>query len=381
MLPKQLIFGAVAALFFVGWACRKELSAPPPERGVYYWKTTGTFGSKERKLLDSVGVQRLYLRYFDVDWSENHQMPVPLGEVQLVQNWNEQGITNKGPLQVAPVVYITNRVFLHQYHPDTLAARISQKVREMTESLRYMDQLHGWPDSMREVSNWDRINPLSDTLQARFLRSFDRIQLDCDWTPATQKAYFAFLEAMKRRNPDWHIHCTVRMHQYRDPAGTGIPPVDRGLLMCYNLAPVDDYATRNAIFDETLFRGYLKAEAYPLPLDVALPLFSWGALFHEGQFKGLAQEASLAAAKADPNLTALQDGRFRFLQDTVYQGVFIREGDEIRIDEPDPTALSRAAELLGEKMSGANLLFFDWNPEKIRTYDVAKLWGAFEAAQ
>ena len=110
---------------------------------------------------------------------------------------------------------------------------------------------------------------------------------------------------------------------------------------------------------------------------MALPLFSWGALFHEGQFKGLASDLYLDDLQADPNLQALNDNKFRFLQDTVYTGIFVREGDELRLDEASPEELAQAARLLGRQLPGSSLVFFDWNPKKIKQYEVNKLWDSF----
>lgn len=73
--------------------------------------------------------------------------------------------------------------------------------------------------------------------------------MDCDWTPATKDRYFNFLREVKRQQPTVLLSVAVRLHQYRDRTSSGIPPADRGLLMCYNMAPVQERAPANAIYD------------------------------------------------------------------------------------------------------------------------------------
>lgn len=367
-------------VFVTTWmCCSSSTQEPAAARGFYYWKTTLNFSDEDWQLADSMGLNKLYLRYFDVDWSDAHQMPVPISEINVPWGGELDPTEQANPaapydLNLCPVVYVTNRVFLHDYHPDSLALRISRKVMGITSHLvQNKGRMMGVPDGAFNEMEWEKY----DSLIQAYAQNLKHIQIDCDWTPKTREAYFAFLQALKRQNPNWEIHCTIRMHQYRDPQQTGVPPADRGMLMCYNLAPPDDYKTRDAIFDEALFAGYFKDHTYPLSLDVALPLFSWGSLFHEGQFKGLASDLYLDDLQADPNLQALNDNKFRFLQDTVYTGIFVREGDELRLDEASPEELAQAARLLGRQLPGSSLVFFDWNPKKIKQYEVNKLWDSF----
>lgn len=99
------------------------------------------------------------------------------------------------------------------------------------------------------------------------LKAITSLQIDCDWTPRTRSAYFRLLSTNKRERPELDLSVIVRLHQYRDREANGIPPADRGLLMCYNMPPVQQRQTRDAIYDEAILKGYLKAPAYPIPLD------------------------------------------------------------------------------------------------------------------
>jgi hypothetical protein len=57
---------------------------------------------------------------------------------------------------------------------------------------------------------------------------------------------------------------------------TGVPPVDRGMLMFYNMGRFSADPEARAIFDLESARRYLaRISSYPLPLDLALPMWSW----------------------------------------------------------------------------------------------------------
>ena len=63
------------------------------------------------------------------------------------------------------------------------------------------------------------------------------IQLDCDWNSSTQKKYFNLIEEMKLY-PTWENivwSATIRLHQLKYPKQTGVPPVNKGVLMFYNM--------------------------------------------------------------------------------------------------------------------------------------------------
>ena len=45
------------------------------------------------------------------------------------------------------------------------------------------------------------------------------------------------------------MSATIRLHQVKYRADTGVPPVDRGMLMAYNLLPPDQAGERSSILD------------------------------------------------------------------------------------------------------------------------------------
>ncbi len=383
-----MIKGAAAVflfflVFFSGWACFKNSHQPGPSGfNFYYWKTTLDFNKKDKALADSLGMKKLYLRYFDVDWSPTLEMPVPVGEATFWE-WTNSGAWGNETAQlvnyqVVPTVYLTNRIFGKDIDIDSLAARISRKIKEKTQDLS--SSVTGWGGPSfdhPELTDWQELDTLWQVKNAAFLARFTEIQLDCDWTPSTRERYFAFLKAMKKANPGLTLSCTVRLHQFRDREQAGIPPVDRATLMCYHVAPPKDFAIADTIFDQARVEVYLKNGDYPLPLEAALPLFSWGALFHENQFKGLASGLSEAEVKDNPLFTPAGGGRYRFTQDTVFAGAYMREGDVVRLDGPSTEDLEKIAGRLAQIKAVKSISFFDWNPDKIREYHVDEISKKF----
>jgi len=386
MLKTSLTIIIVAVLSWLGFACLKPTEKAPPSTSFYYWKTSLQFDKNDKALADSLGMKKLYVRFFDVDWSPTYDMPVPLGVLSMdgpesiSYDWlYDHNSKHIGDYQTVPVVYLTNRVFQKDFNPDSLAAKVSSKIQSVQDQFNIFPS---WGDGheMAEV-NVDEWWALSDTLQKQFKEHIQEIQLDCDWTPSTRERYFAFIEAMKKANPGLEISCTVRLHQFRDREKAGIPPVPYATLMCYNFETPSSYDTADAIFDSKLAEGYLKNGDYPMPLEAALPLFSWGALFHESEFKGLAAGLSEQDVKDNPLFKPLEKNRYQFTKDTVFQNSYMREGDLVRLDEASPADLQEFAGRLGKIKAVKSISFFEWNPSKIKAYHVNEIFQAFSAAR
>jgi hypothetical protein len=323
---------------------QREIS-PPIERAFYYWKTTANFGTDDNQLYQDLAVQTLYVRYFDIDWSPTHQDAVPLGVLNTYSydaDW-----ANK---RIIPTVFITNRTFqqLDAAGREKLATRIAAKIQQLSE----------------EMKGWDA--PALD---------IQEVQIDCDWTASTREAFFSFLKTMQQQIPDKTLSCTVRLHQYRDRDAMGIPPVKRGLLMCYNVAEVDDLKTKNAILDATVVQQYLDAKPYPILLDVGLPMFSWAAAYRNGAFQGLIAGWDEADAENKDLYKPTSDHRYLLNADTVIQQKYLRTGDLLRWDAGFEDEMDETIDILikkwatlskNDEKTPVRLAFFDWETSKIK---------------
>ena len=57
--------------------------------------------------------------------------------------------------------------------------------------------------------------------------------------------------------------------------------------MCYNLTSHTEHTTENSIGTSKEVDDYITEGGYTLPLDLALPLYSWSVVFRGNQFKGI----------------------------------------------------------------------------------------------
>jgi hypothetical protein len=334
------LFLLVLVLLFGGCSEPSSLTffapaAAPNGPGIYYWKTSWKLNERAKAELLNSGTKQLFLRLFDIDYDFNRKQARPKGLLQLPDSL---GIGKK--LAVVPVVFIVERVFRQGVDVEDLAERISRTVSGISA---------GHPE----------------------LSTATRWKIDCDWTPTSRDSYFAFLEALQKQNPALTLSVTVRLHQYRERTKNGIPPVPEGLLMCYNMEPVNEARTKNAIYREDLLRGYLKAPPYPIPLDAGLPVFRWGAAFRDDRFLGIVDDPE---GSADV-LRKVAPGRFLVLRDTTLATTFLRAGDNIRHDGPGD--LKTAVALLKQKSEVRDLLFFDWGEGVLEEYQVGEIWKEF----
>lgn len=296
---KWLLLPLVVSL----WACSHEgeRHAMP---AFYYWKTRISSSDIARPISGS----RIYVRAFDIDWDEQRQEAVPLA---VVEGSRQAGLSARD----VPVVFITHRTFL---------SLDSQQIRQLAS--RTIDKLQAlWP-----------VWPPAE------------LQFDCDWTPASREGYFAFLRHIRRLSGSTvALSATIRLHQYRQPVQTGLPPVDRGMLMYYNMGEIRRWEEPNSILNNPTGRQYLQAaSAYPLPLDLALPLFSWAVVFRDGQLSRLITEADEASLRTSPGFRPLGENRYERTIAGYWKGYYLYEGDQLRLEQVTaPDLLAAAADL------------------------------------
>ena len=174
-------------------ACHDRQQATETKHSAYYWSTTFETDTTQLQFLEQHQVERIYLRFFDVVMTNDEAMPN--ATVRFASP------IPKG-VEVIPTVFIVNDCF-HHYTSD-LDQKLLGRVLQMCET--------------HDVTG------------------VHEIQIDCDWTARTRKAYFAFLERLRdsAHKKNINLSVTIRLHQLADEA----PPADHGVLMMYNLTTV-----------------------------------------------------------------------------------------------------------------------------------------------
>lgn len=301
-------------------------------RAFYYWKSRVNISPEESKKLDSLSVHRLYVKFFDVTLDETSRQPVPAAIIQFPDS-------GMGPYPITPVVFITNETFaaLDSTGTDSLAIRVAGLLTQLGEGIKLDKEL----------------------------------QLDCDWTLGTRDRYFRFLRKI-RQEPfarDKILSATIRLHQLKYTRRTGIPPVDRGLLMAYNMGNLRHPETQNSILDPDILNQYTgKMSQYPLPLDMALPLFDWWVWFRQGQYKGLVSTETLPFAQ-------VKKEKISFDNQTTLNGHTFEKGDWLRYENSPYMSLLETGYQLNRRSNTDSLtiLFYHLDPANLSKYTLHEL--------
>ena len=168
-----MLFGVVALT-----RCGKGSpdAAVQPFRGVYYWQTTYKTDSAEREFLVENGVNKMYLRFFDVDANPDTlslDKCFPVATIDFAD-------TLPKDVEIVPTVFITPKAIVH--HRDfgkNLARRI------------------------HAICDYNHISPAE-------------VQFDCDWTPSTRDSYYDFLKEIRPSLESYfegiRISSTIRLH-------------------------------------------------------------------------------------------------------------------------------------------------------------------------
>ncbi len=303
-------------LFFILFSSQNCQSKPREvSMAFYHWKTT-----VDTSDFNNIKNEKIYVRLFDVDWDDETKSPKPLAELQSIDPF-------KRFKKTTPVVFITNKTFnqIVENQIDALALHVFDKIRKNTEG-----------------------------------GTFDEIQFDCDWTETTRDRYFYFLKKAKLLFLNKKISATIRLHQVKFMDKTGVPPVDRGMLMAYNMGDLDDIKSENSILNIEILKSYLKNfERYPLGLDVAFPIFSWGIVFRDGQavkiINNLSKKDLLNTPQYDSLFQQNVGNHFVLLKNQYLKGLYLYENDDIRIEDVPLSNLQSAAHFLSQNIKNQQL--------------------------
>jgi hypothetical protein len=319
-----------AALFL----CLLLGCAPQPQprkidRSFYYWKSVFRLTPSDQHLLDSLQVHTLYTKFFDVAWNSDKGEPLPVASIRF-ETPLPRGIN------IVPVVFITNET-LEQMRPDQ-TAMLAQHIAEMV------------------------------SLLAKGMTAGE-LQIDCDWSQSTKEKYFQLLRQLREQPyaKGKLLSATIRLHQLKYRALTGVPPVDKGLLMCYNMGNLRHPETKNSILDVDEMERYTGSLAnYPLPMDVALPVFDWFVWFHNNGYRGLVHTFQLPAL-AKQNMV--------FENDTTINDLNFQHGDRLRYEGSDPGEVLRAAHSINKKLKGQELhvILYHLDQDNLRNYSLYQL--------
>jgi hypothetical protein len=292
------------------------------QRAFYYWKSTFSLSAFEKQMLQNLQVNRLYIKFFDVDWDATTRRAVPKAAISFAEN---------PTLNFVPTVFITNRTLekLSWGGVDELATKIVQKINLQMSPV--LEKYHE-----------------------------NELQFDCDWTLATRNKYFRLLTQIKKQLPaTTKLSATIRLHQIKFYRTTGIPPVERGMLMYYNMDDWKNPKTNNSILELNVASRYANyISDYPLSLDVVLPIFSWAVLYRNNKFMTFINHLTDRDLQKRKGFLKMSNPyRYLVQKDTIFGGIALRRGDLFRIEESRYEDLKISSQMLSQEIQTQNLTF------------------------
>jgi hypothetical protein len=332
---------SLAAALVMAW--RHSPSKPPPQRAFYYWKTQWTSSPEVRESLHRNAINQLYLRFFDVGWDEVSKTAEPLAPIEFASPLPDR-------TKIVPVVYLVNNVFLNipYAHVEQLTDNVLRKVGALATA----QGIH-----------------------------FDEIQIDCDWNDSSRRNYFHFADllARKLKAQGKTVSSTIRLHQIKYAARTGVPPVNRGMLMFYNFGRIKADSPRSSIFnaeDASRYTDFI--ESYPLPLDVVLPMFSWSVHSRDGEVLGLLEKLGASDLESLQDFRKLSANRFTATRSFFFHGRYFMKGDLLVIEETTPE-VTRQAALLAKRGAGGKrydtVALFDLDDKHLQKFGTSIIGG------
>ncbi|MFT3979839.1 MAG: hypothetical protein QM687_05170 [Ferruginibacter sp.] len=340
---------AAILLLFVIVCC----SCSPPktdsfvvEPSFYHWKTVFSPSGMEQQVIRQNKVQNIYLRFFDVAWDASYSKPAPIAQVRV----NDSSFIRENGLHIIPTVFITNEC-IHYIRPEQCHA-LAENIYQLITA----------------IAAANHIGPVTE------------IQVDCDWTASTKEKYFTILSALQQIDTTHLYSATIRLFQVKYRAEAGVPPVKKGLLMCYNMGNLKSAATENSILDPEEVKKYTgNLDEYPLPLDVALPLFQWYVLFRNGGYTGLVQDLTDKELQGIAKETG--KNHFTLLQDTLLRNTQFKKGDMLRLEDCSYASIMQTASVLRRKLNNhrLRLVLYHLDSITLKKYSAHEMEAVFHS--
>ena len=305
-------------------------------RGFYYWKTSFNLNKEDVQFLNTAQINKLYLRFFDVEYNIQDLDFLPTGKILFQTPVPENFI-------IIPVVFITQNCLKNL--TDTAALKLANNIIK-------------------------EINGLQETYGIKPPREF---QIDSDWTSGTRDIYFKLLTHLKTEaDKAWGkplISVTIRLHQIQSFSSKDIPPADRGTLMVYHTSNPIDYNSRSSILDINTAKNYLhNLTDYPLPLDTALPIFSWAVQFDSyKRFIRIIKNISSGTIKNSGDFTLLESNIFKAVKNTYLNNKKIMKGDIITVEGAEYKDCLEIQKYINSRLTGYSktIILFEYDTEEI----------------
>lgn len=332
------------------FSCNHKSNRPSKiEHAFYYWKNTG-IDQDNVSQLKKLNVQKLYVKLFEVDYSDVK------GNFPFSKNQpGSYDFKNLDSIDVVPCVFIKNGIF--QYNDDKM-------LDQLADNIVYL------------------INKYSVDVDYNGVKTpiftYNEIQIDCDWTASTKDKYFYLLKKIKSLSKK-NLSCTLRLYPYKYSDKMGVPPVDKAMLMCYNLIKPLTNQDKNSILDNAELKKYFNERIdYPLHLDVALPTFYWTQLYQNNHF---VQLLDLCSKEVKSFATVVKPFWYRIERDTsINYELYLKAGDQLKCEEVSVKEINEAIDVLKSHVrfdDETTVSLFDLDRSTFKTYTHEEIDGFY----
>jgi hypothetical protein len=341
----------IAQLFFQ--ACNQVNETEVVRKGIYFWKTDwhDYYLDDDDDYFFKLKPDVLYFKFFEIEPDE-HFVGVPIAKtgVNFRNNPDSRVARRIASTKIVPVVFIQNEVF---------KGVSNAQLDELADNTFYLIE--------------------KIFMQKMPALNYQELQLDCDWTESTRDAFFYFIEKVKSISGK-KISCTLRLYPYKYRQKMGVPPVDRVTLMCYNLISPLGNDDRNSILEPAELEKYLEGvKKYPVPMDVALPVFSYVYWYRYGQFMGLLR----GKHNEIKTHTKHQQGLWHLVvEDFTHEYNFVRSGDVLKIESVSNHDLRESIRLLQKHVAfhkDLTISLFHLDAESLSNFEDEELFDLYSA--
>lgn len=331
-----LFYFATVFLYAILPACSMETDY---QKGFYHW-TSGEMSVFEEHVLQESGTNKVYLKLFEVSMDELE------GAIPMDKIYGKYPDSFFESMEIVPCIFIENEV---------IARSTDDELEELAENVVFLTEKYLTKD-IKENENTE-VN-------------WKEIQIDCDWIKSSKTKYFTFLKALKKHT-DKQLSCTLRLYPYKFQKEMGVPPVDRAMLLCYNLSNPQTNEDLNTILDMGELKKYLQGgKPYPLPLDVGIPMYSSCYKFTNGHFDEVIHSVPEGLESV---CLPSDDGLWYTLrQDTTIDYNHFRKGQHIKIERVSNELLEEACTLIREYVpleKDASIAIYHLNESELKKYD------------
>lgn len=311
------------------------------DTGFYFWKTVFQLDTVESRSLKEINAQSIYVRIMDIDFDPSGVQAVPISPITFTQPVPKEQ-------QVIPVVFVNQRIF--------------------TE----MDSLQ-----IRALAN--KIVPfIVAKIKQAGKENFKELQLDCDWTKTSRDKFFYLLNYLQQLPAlkDILVSSTLRLHQVKNIVTSGVPPVRKVMLMCYNMGNLRQFGPQNSIINQKDLKTYLSGtlHKYPIEMDIALPLFQWFVVFRNNNYIGISKHISEEEIK-DASLFTHNPNTNLYILTKDLPKANLKKDDIIRFESVNQEDLLQTAKFLKGELKGKEhrIIFYHLDQATLANHSNAEL--------